>query len=711
MSWNVRLPRIVRVGCLVSGLAMAVVFSWQPQAAGAASTPRLRVLATGPRRIAPGGTVIITGRVTGGHARRLTFELFGSKSAMRAHRSASSPGSFMFSFRAPRRSGVLRVRVLVRQAHRTIGRSQIVRVNVHRGAPTTASPHTAVSVVPSGAVSSAPRPGRSGRIVLSGRRAFQPGSVIASSVGPGTPNGLLAKVVSVSTHNDVTTVQTEPTTIEAALPAGSFDLSNARRVTGQVASARRRYESTGAPGRAAHTTPSDDGGTFTQRLAKSFSCSGNATFDATGSASLDATPTFKLSWSPFHGVSASFTETVKASASLSGSVTAAGDCSLDRTPVLAHPKLLGTFEGDVLGLPVVVAIKGQLYLDGNASASGSVSAGVSGSITAHGGIAYSHGHASLITPGAGLNYQVQGPTVQASASLGAHITPELQALLYGVGGPVFDATTGLDFNADTSLDPWWTLTAPLTVTAKLAAPDFDLSTPTLTLYHHTFTLAHAPGGFVTQPPPQPTVPLTGPTLVDEESTAGDPTSGDQTFNAWSSATGEEVDVLDALPSDMSSYRCVVLDINELLDPSDPATLATYLGEGGTVIALGEHTDGGGGFDEADATLNALASQLGSGITLNDDEIDASDTTTNNIDSSPLTVGVGAVGYNWASTLSVPSPASALVESADDSATLIASDSVDGGTLIVSGDSNAFSDNNDGFYSFDDNGQLVDDFCP
>jgi hypothetical protein len=49
--------------------------------------------------------------------------------------------------------------------------------------------------------------------------------------------------------------------------------------------------------------------------------------------------------------------------------------------------------------------------------------------------------------------------------------------------------------------------------------------------------------------------------------------------------------------------------------------------------------------------------------------------------------------------------------ADDSATLIGEQSVGPGTFVVSGDSNLFTDNNDGFYGIYNNGQFVANLCP
>jgi cutinase len=214
----------------------------------------------------------------------------------------------------------------------------------------------------------------------------------------------------------------------------------------------------------------------------------------------------------------------------------------------------------------------------------------------------------------------------------------------------------------------------------------------------------------TPPTPAPvTVPGSGPTMVYQNDSAGSPDDGDLSFSDWESATSEDVDVEDTLPSDLASYRCVVLDLNESFNSGDEAQLADYLQAGGTIVALGEHS--GVGFDAADQALNSMIGDLGAGITINDDSNDPEDTITPNIDSSLLTTGVSSIGYNWASSLSLSGAAQELVASADDSYTLIGEQAVQGGTIVVSGDSNAFSDNNDDFYEDDGNSQLVENLCP
>jgi len=197
-------------------------------------------------------------------------------------------------------------------------------------------------------------------VTLAGDQSASPGSVLAVSVGPNTPFGFLGRIVSASHTGGRTVVETEPATIEQAIPQGSFDLSQATPVSGVTADVQHSW-----------IQGDDDEGT---------------------------------------------------SALLSGSLSASGDCTYDRTAVLAKPVDLGTFYGDVLGVPVVVGLEGRLYLDGQANAQGSISAGVTGKLSASGGLACKSRRASVISPSASLSFGVQeGP----SASLGARVTPEL----------------------------------------------------------------------------------------------------------------------------------------------------------------------------------------------------------------------------------------------------------------------------------------------
>lgn len=213
----------------------------------------------------------------------------------------------------------------------------------------------------------------------------------------------------------------------------------------------------------------------------------------------------------------------------------------------------------------------------------------------------------------------------------------------------------------------------------------------------------------TPPTSLPQVPSTGATLVYDGATAMGSQEGDLAFYSWEEATKENTEVSGAMPDSLSSYRCVVLLANESLEAQEESLLADYLRSGGTIVAIGEHQ--GYGFDEADATLNRVASSLGVGLALDDDELDYGEQATTNIYSSPLTAGVYALGDNWVSSISVSGSAQALVNSSEDSATIIGAQAVGSGQFVMAGDSNMFSDNSYNAYYYYDNGQFVHNLCP
>jgi Cutinase len=212
------------------------------------------------------------------------------------------------------------------------------------------------------------------------------------------------------------------------------------------------------------------------------------------------------------------------------------------------------------------------------------------------------------------------------------------------------------------------------------------------------------------PPPPAPIPVTGPTLVYDGDTAASFSDGDTDFVEWEGATGQPVDVSATLPSEIGGYKCVVLLLNQSFLDSDAPQLVDYLQRGGTIVALGEHGESSG-FENADVSINALASTLGAGISINIDSLDEGDNATFEIGSSSLTAGVTDLGYNWISSLSLTGPAQALVDSGDGAGVFVAAQSIGPGTFVVSGDSNPFSDNNDGFFFGEDNGTFVNDLCP
>jgi hypothetical protein len=227
---------------------------------------------------------------------------------------------------------------------------------------------------------------------------------------------------------------------------------------------------------------------------------------------------FKAHWSLLHGVDkASVTGTATATASLAADANGSASCTLKKTPLLAHPWTLEPIDVQVGPIPVVIVPQVQVYISGHGEITADVSSSVGASVSASVGLNYEHGRVSP-THSFTHSFNFAPPHVTSSAHIGAAISPTLDLLFYGAGGPEITLSAGLSFDADPNADPWWTLTAPVDLSGKLRVPGLGLESGSITAYHHVFEVAHATsqpnnGGDGLGPVP-PSADQTGPLTVD-----------------------------------------------------------------------------------------------------------------------------------------------------------------------------------------------------
>jgi len=401
--------------------------------------------------------------------------------------------SFSLPWHAPSHTGNVTLRVLLQKAGRLVVASRAARVTLGPP-PLVVAPSTVVSFPP---------PGQPGRVVLharapgsSARRSIaacpalssppRVGQILAIGYSPSTPEGSLTKIDFVNAKPPCTIViTTVPATLAEALGSNGGDLDLARFKQVSHASSSR------AARPAART-----GATFNPGLSRGVSCTAGASAALKGSASIGVTPSLHAHFSIFGGLtSAEFLLTGTASASLSAELHASAGCDLKSTPVLAHPLRIATFVGTIGLIPVVVTLQGQLYVDATIDASADATSSLEASASIAGGVRYSKGRFSPVFSGPNTSFGFTPPMVSSDAGAAAHLEPALQALLYGVAGPQLSLTTGLDFKADTTSNPWWTLRSPLEIQGSLTAPTLDLKSGKLTLYGHIFRIADAGGPF------------------------------------------------------------------------------------------------------------------------------------------------------------------------------------------------------------------------
>jgi hypothetical protein len=215
----------------------------------------------------------------------------------------------------------------------------------------------------------------------------------------------------------------------------------------------------------------------------------------------------------------------------------------------------------------------------------------------------------------------------------------------------------------------------------------------------------------TPPPPPPAVPAAGPTLVFDavnDLSAQDYEDGDATYENFAKATGQPAEVTDELPSDIDRYRCTMLLDNVDLSEAQKVVIQGYLNAGGTVLAVG---DWGPGYDAGDEAMNQLAEGLGVSMFFQEDLYDEGFNVTTNILASPFTQGVASIGDGAVTGLDVSAPAQALAYDSTNSVPFIGEQAVDGGTVVMIGDTDVFDDRSSANYEFDDNGQFARNLCP
>jgi hypothetical protein len=207
--------------------------------------------------------------------------------------------------------------------------------------------------------------------------------------------------------------------------------------------------------------------------------------------------------------SAQLSATADADASVTATVQGKGSCELKPIQIA---QIKGPGDTFFIG-PIPVVLTSQLLIDLNAGASvgAKLTAGIAGGYHATAGIAWKRGDGFQPVNDFGPSFRYTPPTLTANADVDASIDPTVQVSLDGGGHANLNLSAGLALSADTTKNPWWDLTAPVSVTGDLDISKLGLSSPTLTIYKHDFDLLHANGPFSTSPTGPPATPAPAPT--------------------------------------------------------------------------------------------------------------------------------------------------------------------------------------------------------
>ncbi|MEA2471916.1 MAG: hypothetical protein QOE38_2915, partial [Thermoleophilaceae bacterium] len=175
---------LIRACSLVASVVFAVALFAGPASASVRVSARLPAVALAR------ATVVVHGRVWGRRRSGLRVVVQrrrGGRWRLGGRSRRLDGARFSLRWRAPRRAGVVRLRVAV------VAGSPARPVAVSRGRRLAVS---ATRVLLAGRVVAAPPSGRAGVVRYSGRVSAPVGGFVAADAGPATPAGLLGRVVS-----------------------------------------------------------------------------------------------------------------------------------------------------------------------------------------------------------------------------------------------------------------------------------------------------------------------------------------------------------------------------------------------------------------------------------------------------------------------------------------------------------------------------------
>lgn len=445
---------------VLAALCVALLAATGAGSAHAATTVKLSSVG-GKKK--PSSLVTFTGRAGSRAGGKVAIERkSGRRWTSIASGRTGAKGRFALTWITPDRKGSVTVRAKL-GGRTSATRTVRVLAPAKGAAKVKVSPLTRI-ISPS-VVESVPAAGQAGSVTYAGGNDAKVGQIMVVGQGEATPEGFLGKVTDVERKGGETIVDTVPATLLQAVPEGSMDL-----VAESVKAARA-----GA-------------------LAKSsVTCEGAVGASITHSVDFSSGLRLKGDWSFLKGglQSVSLTADASVDASVQAIIGAAGSCSLARRQLLSvkGPSISG-FVGPV---PIVMTSKLSVYLDAAASAQAQLATGANAGFSASAGVSWTKGAGFQGVQSFTPKFGFDPPTLSAGASAAINVTPTVDVLLYGIVGPRVALRTGVQFAADTTANPWWTLDVPVDLTASITIAPLDLSSPELHVYQRSFPIADAGG--------------------------------------------------------------------------------------------------------------------------------------------------------------------------------------------------------------------------
>ncbi len=320
--------------------------------------------------------------------------------------------------------------------------------------------------------------GGGGKLVLarSAAAGLRRGGYVVLGITNATPRGFIGRITALRPDGKSVKVTAAVASIGDVLPEASFDASIPARKVAAHAVAR---------------TAAEDEPPFSSHLA----CTNSAQATLTGHVSASIAPHLHvhlhLYFVHLPSFDAKLEGDIDESASLAASVSGAASCALTDAPIGA-PIPLGTYTVWVEGIPITLSPVIEFTADGSVSTSAAANTSASESLHADAGIQYQNGHVSPFSDFQ-HSFSYQPPQFTGNASVDGGVKAKLTMRLeYSDYGPDLSVENAVNLKADTTANPCWALDDDLAANGGIDLGRYA-SIPDLSLYEHTFSLAHAPG--------------------------------------------------------------------------------------------------------------------------------------------------------------------------------------------------------------------------
>lgn len=341
------------------------------------------------------------------------------------------------------------------------------------------------------------------------------GDVLASAPASAAPNGLLVKVLSVTSNGSEVVVTIKPATLEDAAQQAAFTFkqtlspSNVLKSLTQVPGVGilgvrpETKPSTTAPAGTVPDSCTGNPATFVQMYSvplvqgqQGGSGTATASESITANGQIEICPSLEFDFS----ISSFKLDSFKAVATLGehADLTVQGEWTggfgqrLKVGPPITFQPIL-VFLGDV---PLYLEPSVQFYVGASGDLTAGFSAGISQDAQAQGGVSYANGQLSPIR---NVIFNVAPDPLSLDASLNAKgfAGAELDVTIDGVLTPHLGIDGYLQLTADVASNPWWTLSAGLEgdvgVKAGILGYEKDWDVPDV--FDYSVPVTHAPGPF------------------------------------------------------------------------------------------------------------------------------------------------------------------------------------------------------------------------